>query len=99
MPSMRRPQSCRPFGDQPNLIRLRTFSKVYGLAGMRIGYAIADARVIATMEKIRQHFGVTRLSAVAALAALQDHAFRHFRNGRNGTRGARNTIALAQSFM
>lgn len=64
-----------PLQMRPNLVRLRTFSKAYGLAGMRIGYAIADMPVIATLEKIRQHFGVTRPAAVAALAALQDSAF------------------------
>jgi len=64
-----------PIRDQPNLVRLRTFSKAYGLAGMRVGYALADATVIATLEKIRQHFGVTRLSSLAALTALQDRAF------------------------
>lgn len=62
-------------GLVPNLVRMRTFSKVYGLAGMRVGYAIASTAVTATVEKIRQHYGVTRLSAVAALAALRDEEF------------------------
>jgi histidinol-phosphate aminotransferase len=60
---------------QPNLVRMRTFSKVYGLAGMRVGYAIAGSAITATIEKIRQHYGVARLSSAAALAALQDDAF------------------------
>ena len=55
-----------------NVLRFRTFSKAYGLAGMRIGYAIGHADVIAGFEKVRNHFGVTRLSQVAALAALHD---------------------------
>ncbi len=55
-----------------NVLRFRTFSKAYGLAGMRVGYAIGHPHVIAGFEKVRNHFGVTRLSQVAALAALQD---------------------------
>jgi histidinol-phosphate aminotransferase len=54
-----------------NVIRLRTFSKAYGLAGMRIGYALVAPESAALFEKIRLHFGVGRLSQVAALAALQ----------------------------
>ena len=55
-----------------NILRFRTFSKAYGLAGMRVGYAVGHADVIAGFEKVRNHFGVTRLSQIAALAALQD---------------------------
>jgi histidinol-phosphate aminotransferase len=58
--------------SRKNVLRFRTFSKAYGLAGMRVGYAIGHADVIAGFEKVRNHFGVTRLSQVAALAALQD---------------------------
>lgn len=58
--------------SRKNILRFRTFSKAYGLAGMRVGYAIGHADVIAGFEKVRNHFGVTRLSQVAALAALQD---------------------------
>lgn len=57
---------------RPNLIRTRTFSKAYGLAGMRVGYAIGEAGFIGAFDKVRNHFGVTRLSQVAALAALAD---------------------------
>lgn len=57
---------------RPNLIRTRTFSKAYGLAGMRVGYAIGEASFIKAFDKVRNHFGVTRLSQVAALAALAD---------------------------
>ncbi len=55
-----------------NILRFRTFSKAYGLAGLRVGYAIGHSHVIAGFEKVRNHFGVTRLSQVAALTALQD---------------------------
>jgi histidinol-phosphate aminotransferase len=69
------PDELMPEISRPNLVRMRTFSKAYGLAGMRIGYGLADAGVVSTVEKIRQHFGVTRLSAVAALAALRDDSY------------------------
>lgn len=58
-----------------NVIRFRTFSKAYGMAGMRIGYAIAHPEMIAGFNKIRNHFGVNRLSQIAALASLKDESF------------------------
>jgi len=61
--------------ERPNVIRTRTFSKAYGLAGMRIGYAIGEASFIKAFDKVRNHFGVTRASQVAALAALGDDAW------------------------
>ncbi|MDP3315064.1 MAG: pyridoxal phosphate-dependent aminotransferase [Devosia sp.] len=60
---------------RPNLIRTRTFSKAYGLAGMRIGYAIGEAGFIKAFDKVRNHFGVTRASQVAATTALGDEAW------------------------
>lgn len=60
---------------RPNLIRTRTFSKAYGLAGMRVGYAIGEAGIIKAFDKVRNHFGVTRLSQAAAMAALADQAW------------------------
>ena len=59
-------------GARKNLILMRTFSKIYGLAGLRIGYGIAAPELIATLEKIRQPFNVNLLSQTAALAALDD---------------------------
>ncbi|MDO6726293.1 pyridoxal phosphate-dependent aminotransferase [Cognatishimia sp. 1_MG-2023] len=61
--------------DHPNVIRMRTFSKGYGLAGARIGYAMAAAPLIKAFDKIRLHFGVNRASQAGALAALQDEAW------------------------
>jgi len=61
--------------EDPRVIRVRTFSKAHGMAGMRVGYAIAPAEVIATFDKIRHHFGVSRLSQEAALASLGDQNF------------------------
>ena len=60
---------------QSNVIRYRTFSKAYGLAGMRIGYAIAHRELISGMNRIRNQFGVSRLSQIAALASLHDDVF------------------------
>jgi histidinol-phosphate aminotransferase len=54
------------------VIRLRTFSKLYGLAGLRIGYAIGAAPLIAMFDRIRNHFGVGRIAQAGALAALHD---------------------------
>jgi len=59
----------------PRVIRMRTFSKAYGLAGMRVGYAIAEAGLITAFNKIRNHFGMCRVSQAAALAALRDQAY------------------------
>ncbi len=73
----------RPLLDvsRRNVLRFRTFSKAYGLAGARVGYAIGHADVIKAFDKIRNHFGVARLSQVAALAALKDQAWlRHVIN-------------------
>jgi len=57
------------------VIRMRTFSKAYGLAGMRVGYAIAEAGLITAFNKIRNHFGMSRVSQAAALAALADQVY------------------------
>jgi len=61
--------------EDPRVIRLRTFSKAHGMAGMRIGYAVAPVEIVATFDKIRHHFGVSRLAQEAALASLGDGAF------------------------
>jgi len=59
-------------GSKPNLILMRTFSKIYGLAGLRIGYGIGNPEFIAALEKIRQPFNINLLAQTAALAALDD---------------------------
>jgi histidinol-phosphate aminotransferase len=58
----------------PQVIRFRTFSKAYGLAGARIGYAIGEESVIKSFDRIRNHFGVNRIAQAGALAALADEA-------------------------
>jgi histidinol-phosphate aminotransferase len=55
----------------PNLVVLRTFSKIYGLAGLRLGYGIADAAIVSALDKIRQPFNVDSLAQVAALESLR----------------------------
>ncbi|PCH46529.1 MAG: histidinol-phosphate aminotransferase [Hyphomicrobiales bacterium] len=54
------------------VIRMRTFSKAYGMAGARIGYAMGHRDIINSFNKIRNHFGMNRSGQIAALAALQD---------------------------
>jgi histidinol-phosphate aminotransferase len=61
--------------EDPRVIRLRTFSKGYGMAGLRVGYAIAAAPLIAGFNKIRNHFGVGRIAQAGALAALADQGW------------------------
>jgi histidinol-phosphate aminotransferase len=55
-----------------NVLRFRTFSKAYGLAGARIAYAVGAAPLIAEFEKVRNHFGVNKVAQAGALAALAD---------------------------
>lgn len=68
------PASTRPPLDvtRPNVLRMRTFSKAYGLAGMRCGYAIGEAETIRAFDKVRNHFGMSRMTQVAAAAAIED---------------------------
>lgn len=56
----------------PRVIRLRTFSKGYGMAGARVGYAIGAPALISAFNKIRNHFGMSRIGQAGALAALAD---------------------------
>jgi histidinol-phosphate aminotransferase len=61
-------------GD-PRVIRMRTFSKAYGLAGVRVGYAVGHPDLITAFDKVRNHFGMGRISQAGAIAALSDHAY------------------------
>jgi histidinol-phosphate aminotransferase len=61
--------------NDPRVIRMRTFSKAYGLAGARVGYALGAAPLILAFNKIRNHFGMNRTSQIGALAALQDQDY------------------------
>lgn len=59
-------------GKKPNLLLMRTFSKIYGLAGLRLGYGIGDRDFIAALEKVRQPFNINSLIQAGAMAALDD---------------------------
>lgn len=71
------PQGTAPAIDanDPRVIRMRTFSKAFGMAGARIGYAIGIAETIVAFAKVRNHFGVSRASQAGALAALNETAW------------------------
>jgi histidinol-phosphate aminotransferase len=60
-----------------NVVGLRTFSKLYGIAGLRIGYALASPQLTAVMERVREPFPVSRVAEAAALAALDDDEFKN----------------------
>ena len=61
--------------NNPMVLRFRTFSKAYGMAGARIGYCVGEAGVISNFEKVRNHYGINRLAQVAALAAIGDQDY------------------------
>lgn len=65
-----------PYLDEyPNLVILRTFSKAYGLAALRIGYGIGNAELIRSLDPVRPPFNTSTIAHVAAIAALEDQAF------------------------
>ena len=59
----------------PNLVVTRTFSKSYGLAGLRLGYAMADASVVEILDRVRDSYNVNRLTQAGGLAALRDQGY------------------------
>lgn len=61
--------------SNPKVIRYRTFSKAYGMAGARIAYAIGERSIITAFDKIRNHFSVNRIAQIGALAAMADTAY------------------------
>jgi histidinol-phosphate aminotransferase len=75
LPHDLRVDTVRWIDEFPNLIVTRTFSKVYGLAGLRIGFGIASPEVADLMNRVRQPFNVNNLAAAAAIAALDDGEF------------------------
>src|SRR5256885_5444762 len=72
LPRELRAESVKWLKRHPNLILTRTFSKAYGLAGLRVGYAFAHASVADIMNRVRQPFNVNSLALAAATAALDD---------------------------
>lgn len=77
----------------PNLVVTRTFSKAYALAGLRVGYAVADPGLIAVMERVRESFNVNAFGLAAAEAALLDEA--HLRSSVAGNAAQRRFLAEA----
>jgi histidinol-phosphate aminotransferase len=70
------PDSLTFAGEDRAIISVRSFSKLYGLAGLRVGYAVAPPELIDALNRVREPFPVSRLAQAAALAALEDEAFR-----------------------
>ncbi len=66
------PDTLRYVRDGRNVIVLRTLSKIHGLAGLRIGYAVAPSEIIEVLHKTRQPFNVNSIALAGALAALDD---------------------------
>ena len=90
--------------EDDRVIRFRTFSKAYGMAGARVGYAIGPARLIAGFDRIRNHFGMNRTAQIGALAALRDQdwlrrtvAMVGAARGRIGTIAAENGLSALPS--
>jgi histidinol-phosphate aminotransferase len=75
LPPAERVDTASWIKDFPNLVVTRTFSKIFGLAGLRVGYALASAEVADLMNRVRQPFNVNNLALAAAVAALDDHQF------------------------
>lgn len=69
------PNGLEFFRQFPNVVVLRTFSKAYGLAGMRVGYGIAAKEIVDEVNKVREPFNVNSLALAAATAALQDREY------------------------
>lgn len=61
--------------DRPNVMRMRTFSKAYGMAGSRVGHVVTTPENAGAFDKIRNHFGMNRIGVAAALAALKDQDY------------------------
>lgn len=69
------PQSIPLMSRYPNLVVLRTFSKIYGLAALRIGFGVAQPDVISLINRVREPFNTSRPAQAAAIAALKDQRF------------------------
>lgn len=75
LPPAERVETTAWLAEMPNLVITRTFSKIYGLAGLRIGYALTSAEIADLMNRVRQPFNCNNLALAAAVAALDDHEF------------------------
>lgn len=61
--------------SNPQVLRFRTFSKAYGLAGARIGYCLGERGFVSAFDRVRNHYGVNRVGQIGALAALRDQGY------------------------
>jgi histidinol-phosphate aminotransferase len=73
------PDGMQWLNNHSNLVVTRTFSKAYGLAGLRIGYSVSHSEIADVLNRVRQPFNVNSLALAAAEAALQDHE--HLKKG------------------
>lgn len=80
------PQTLAWALERPNIVVLRTFSKVYGLAGLRVGYGVANPKLAAWINRVKEPFNVNAMGQIAAIAALedQDHVQRSIEVNRQG---------------
>jgi histidinol-phosphate aminotransferase len=93
----RHPDALRLFRRHPHLVVVRTFSKIYGLAGLRVGYAFCHPEVREALERVKLPFNVNRLGQAAALAALEDED--HVARSREmNERGKERIYALLQKY-
>jgi histidinol-phosphate aminotransferase len=92
--------SPRVAADDPRVIRFRTFSKAHGMAGARVGYALAEPSLATAFDKVRNHFGVGRIVQAGALAALSDGGhIAHIRALTGAARIRLNGIAIANGLL
>lgn len=77
--------------EMPNVLRFRTFSKAYGMAGVRLGFVFGDADLISGFDKVRNHFGIGRMAQAAGVEALRQQE--HLQNVLRQISAARRTIA------
>lgn len=73
------PDGMQWLNEHASLVVTRTFSKAYGLAGLRVGYSVSNAEIADVLNRVRQPFNVNSLALAAAEAALQDHE--HLKKG------------------
>ncbi len=69
------PNALNYLADHPKLIVLRTFSKIFGLAGLRVGYGVAHPKMVNLLNNVRQPFNINLLAQAAVLAAMDDHEY------------------------
>lgn len=75
LPPAERVETTAWLAEMPNLVITRTFSKIYGLAGLRIGYGLSSPEIADLMNRVRQPFNCNNLALAAGTAALDDHEF------------------------